>query len=149
MDTVLPNSKPSAEEVLIHQDGYLDFRMTLFSYINKDTGLLARYRFALLVDRDYKSEDFDRTTSYFEEVIMTYGGYASVKSFPEVRWDCINVVIGTPRPRWRKYSVKLYSINLLTDAINTLKFDFKTICQYRIVMPPSVALNICNLSQLI
>lgn len=149
MDNILPNSKPKANEISMHQYGFLNFKMTLFSYINKDSGILARYRFALLVDRDSKIQDFDGTTSYLEDVIMTYGGYATVEAFPEVRWDCMNVVVGYPKPSWKKYCVKLYSVNLITDAISTLKFDHKSRCQYRILMPPSFALNVSNLSKLI
>lgn len=149
MDTILQDSEPNPDEISMHQDGFLDFRMTLFSYVNRDTGLLARYRFALLVDPDNKIEDYDRITSFFETVIMTFGGFATIETVPEVRWNCVNVVLGAPNPSWGKYCVKYYSINLITDAITTLKFDFKTRSRYRVLVSPGVALNFSNLSQLI
>lgn len=148
MDTILPNSKPKPDEVAMHQYGLLNFRMTLFSYISDD-GLLTRYRFTLLVDADNKIQDLDRTTLYFENVIMTYGGFASVETAPEVRWDSVNVVLGAPNPCWGKYCLNLYSSDLITDAIDTLKFDFEARDHYKVLMPLRHALNLSNMSRLI
>lgn len=149
IDTILPVSKPNPDEISMHNFGLFKLRMSIFSYISKKTGLVARYRFAILMDPEKKVENCDRLASNFANAIIYYGGFATIESHPEVRWNAINIVLGMPKPSWGKYCVNLYSYKLVKDATNTFKFDHAARDRYKILMPLRPTLNMHNICQLI
>lgn len=106
--------------------------------------MLVRRYFVILVDAD-KITEYQHALRY-RRGIVNYGGAASIKLVPEIRWSSINVVIGSCKPSWANYFVQLYSCKLIKDAIVKKKFDPNGLEKYRLPQKPPFTLNIANIS---
>lgn len=140
--TVVYKQLPSEQVVWWHKNGLWQRDMTIFSYL-KDDGLLRRNIFNLVVDTDNISpEEFELVNSYQEE-ITNKGGIALLRQTPEIRFDAINVVIGPIRKEWSNFFIKLFSIDLIKDALKTKRFDSDNLDVYQIPpkRPPTININ--------
>lgn len=139
---VLPNKIPTSDELWWHQFGLPKLTLALFSCVRK--GILARRFFVILLDPD-KSIEYQHALRY-RRAIINYGGAACIKLVPEIRWKSINIVIGSYKPSWANYYVRLYSCKLIKDAIVKKKYDPDGTEKYRLPLKPPFKLNIVYLS---
>lgn len=150
LDTILPKTVPTDDELWWHKTGLFQTSMTLFSYIDAVTGLLARHYITLLVDPDrVKSSTMDLAFS-LKKTIINHGGMSAVLSEPNVRFSSILVVIGPLKESWQHYLLPLHSSDLIKEALASEKFDFASISKYQLSRNKEThfCLNINYVSQL-
>lgn len=148
MDEILPKRTPSPF-VLLCQQTLKQTPLAIFSYTDKEDGLLKRYHITIVCDE--KSKHIEEA-KYCSAKIISYGGDSTVFFRPEVRWNSINLLaVPTQSPIWlRWYHVKFYSIDLLRESIKTKKFDINDIEKYELkCKQPIPPLNIHYFSKLL
>lgn len=123
--------------------------LAIFSYFGKEDGLLKRYIFTLVTDKENISPD-DHVLAYqYKDEIISKGGIAAVRTAPQIRWNSINVVIGPICKAWSQYLIKLYSLQLIQDALDSKIFDTSQLEKYRIVIARPPRLNLANIAKLV
>lgn len=127
--------------------GLTKYNMTMFSYLSTDDGLLRRHHISVLIDPQ-NAKEF-RMAFEFKTAIINGGGFASVLTAPEFRWNTINVVLGKVKRSWAHYCIKLYNVQLLTDSISSGRFDPTSLDKYRIIQKRPFTLNINYISTLV
>lgn len=151
MDTVLSKQRPTLSELWCHRHGVLNSNWAIYSYLNEQTGLLARHHITLLVNPVSPNFDgeFDLAIKY-KDTIFELGGICSVSTVgPDIRHFAINVVIGIPPQKWANFYVKLYSPLLFIEVLEKKKFDPTAIGQFLIPMQPPSRLNLEYISKLV
>lgn len=149
MEKVLPNQKPTVQELFWHQHGLLETNRTIFSYVHEETGLLARHCLVVLVNSNGKDveENFNSACGY-RDAIIDLGGVSSVLHAPDPRHKVFNIVIGSASRNWANYYIRLYSVDLFLDALHNKRFDPDLKCRFEIPQSCPPRLNIDNLSKL-
>lgn len=141
---VLPK-KPVTKQVIWWQKWVLPQRgHTVFSYTDNN-GLLARHFFAFVVNED-ATPDFLSAFRY-KLLVTDHGGAAAVVTYPETRWNTINIVIGDPSWKWQRYLVDLYSLDLVNHSMNNKKFTLHGIEKFKIQQSIQMALDIMFISK--
>lgn len=139
MAVELPKRKPSKAVLWWQKRGLQQLGMTLFSYNDEDDGLLRRHQFAILVDPNSKRAG--RIALNFHRLITDNGGISSVVSVPEIRWNCINLVIGTPKRSWANFFVPLFTVDMVSHVIKTGRFNSAEMRKFRLPNQRPLSLN--------
>lgn len=150
MQKILPNQKPTVEELSWHHHGLLKTNRTIFSYVHQETGLLARHYLVVLVNsngKDYQ-ENFISACGY-RDAIIDLGGVSCVLHAPDLRPHVINIVIGETMRNWANYYVRLYSVDIFMDALHKKKFDPASKANFELVQFPPARLSIEDLSKVV
>lgn len=142
----LPKRKPSKAVLWWQKRGLQQLGLTLFSYNDKDDGLLRRHRFALLVNPNSKKAE--RIALHFQRLITDNGGISSIVPVPDISWNCTNLVVGAPKVSWANYFCSLFSVEMVDHVMKTGKFNSAAMRKFRLPSHRPLSLNVFYLISL-
>lgn len=104
-----------------------ELRKHLFVITDQD-GNQHPAKFAIL----FCDKDLSLTADTICRMVMDFGGHANIRSTPDYHSGTINVVIGGRDETWSADKINLYASNLVTEAVESLKFDANSISIWKL-----------------